>query len=163
MTCTAPPCLSKQCASEGRCLYKPSRQEFYEVQEKSLDLASMNGKRVEDFKGVVDGGGYKAVMDCPKTPIELIPPQFIEGIASVLQHGATKYAPNNWMRGMSWKTVFGSIMRHLWAWFRSERLDKESGLPHLYHAACGLMFLTFYSEAAPSHYGKHDDRVFQSK
>jgi hypothetical protein len=32
------------------------------------------------------------------------------------------------------------------AWYSGERLDPESGLPHLYHAACCLMFLARYEQ-----------------
>lgn len=118
-------------------------------------------RHVTDFAGAVDGSGFKTVMTTPKTPIELIPPQFLEGIAAVLQFGAKKYARNNWMKGMSWSVVFGSIMRHLWAWFRGEENDPESGLPHLWHAGCGLMFLSFFAYKLDQNpYKQFDDRVF---
>lgn len=121
-------------------------------------------KRMEaaQYTGEVTGTGIKTVMTEPKTPIHLMPPQFIEGVAAVLQHGAGKYAPNNWMAGMSWSTVFGGIMRHLWAFFRGEEQDKESGLPHLAHAACGIMFLHWYAYGPQQeqHRAKCDDRVF---
>lgn len=115
-----------------------------------------------EYSGEVTGTGVKQVMEEPKTPIHLMTPQFIEGVAEVLQHGASKYKPNNWMAGMSWSTVFGGIMRHLWAFFRGEELDKESGLPHLAHAACGIMFLHYYAHGPVSdaHRDKCDDRVF---
>ena len=115
-------------------------------------------KKVEDFKGVVDGGGYKASMDSPKTPLELISPEFLTAIADVLQHGKMKYAANNWMRGMSYVCVFGSILRHLFAWAIGDQLDRDSNLPHLHHAACGLMFLIYFTTTGS--YEKFDDRVF---
>jgi len=95
----------------------------------------------------------------PKLPIQLISPLFLEGLATVLQYGANKYASNNWLRGMSYTTVFGGVMRHLWAWFRGETYDPETKLNHLYHAACGLMFLAHYAETEG--YGMFDDRVFK--
>jgi hypothetical protein len=115
-----------------------------------------------EYTGEVTGTGIKQVMAEPKTPIHLITPQFIEGVAAILQHGANKYAPNNWMAGMSWSTVFGGVMRHLWAWFRGEELDPESGLPHLCHAACGIMFLHWYCHgpAREAHTDKCDDRMY---
>lgn len=115
---------------------------------------------VKDYENIIDGKGVKSVMTSPKTPIELIPPQFIEGIAEVLLHGANKYAKNNWMRGMSWNTVYGGIQRHLNAFYRGEEIDPESGLPHLYHAGCGLMFLSTYAHVAREQYASLDDRVF---
>lgn len=117
--------------------------------------------KVEDFKGAIDGRGYKEVMDVPKMPLQLIAPEVLEAMAEVLQYGAKKYAPNNWMRGISWTTVFGAVLRHLWAWFRGEDIDPESGLPHLSHAACGLMFLTYYTRRPQ--YSNLDDRVFKQE
>jgi hypothetical protein len=47
---------------------------------------------------------------------------------------------------MSWGRVFGAMMRHSWAWWRGERTDPESGLPHLHHAACCIAFLMAYEQ-----------------
>ncbi|UOF81209.1 hypothetical protein [Caudoviricetes sp.] len=102
-------------------------------------------------------------MTNPKTGLEMISPYFVEGVGDVLTYGANKYARNNWLRGMSYAVVFGGIMRHLWAWFRGEDLDPKekggSGLPHLYHAACGIMFLIHYTNKPE--YKTFDDRVFK--
>ena len=35
-------------------------------------------------------------------------------------------------------------MRHLQAWRMGERLDEESGYPHLYHVATNMMFLEYF-------------------
>jgi hypothetical protein len=39
---------------------------------------------------------------------------------------------------------FAALLRHLFAWWRGEELDPESGLSHLAHAGCCLMFLMEY-------------------
>ena len=39
-TCKAPPCMTKQCASEGRCLYKSSRDLLYELHQKEMEKAA---------------------------------------------------------------------------------------------------------------------------
>jgi hypothetical protein len=117
--------------------------------------------KVEDFAGAVDGRGYKTVMDNPKLPLQLIPPALLKETAEVLQFGASKYAPNNWMRGMSWTTVYGALMRHQMAWFMGEELDPESGLPHMAHAACCLAFLSHFRNNPE--YAQFDDRVFKAK
>ena len=118
--------------------------------------------KVEEFAGVVDGGGVKQVMQEMKCPLEMIPPQYIEGIAEVLKYGASKYAPNNWMRGMSWETVAGGILRHITAFRRGEELDPETGLPHLHHAACGLMFLSWYAHGPHAEdHERNDDRMYK--
>lgn len=118
---------------------------------------------VPDFEGKVDGGGVKNVMFAKdKLPVELLPPMFLEGIAKVLQHGAKKYAPNNWMRGMKFSVPFGGLLRHLLAWYRGERIDADSGLPHLFCAGCELLFLSWYTEGPnAADYADMDDRVYR--
>lgn len=119
-------------------------------------------KAIEDYTGKVDGAGVKSVMTSPKTPLDLIPPQFLEGLAEVLKHGATKYAPGNWMRGMAWETTLGGVQRHIQAFRRGEEIDPESGLPHLYHAACGIMFTAWYAHGPSAEQHKQfDNRVFK--
>jgi hypothetical protein len=82
--------------------------------------------------------------DGGKPRMDLIPPELLFGVADVLHYGAEKYAARNWEKGMSWGRVFGAMMRHMWAWWRGERIDAESGLPHLAHAGCCVAFLMAY-------------------
>ena len=89
-------------------------------------------------------GGRKD--DTRKLPYHLLAPEFLEGTAAVLDYGQKKYAPRNWERGMSWSRPFSALMRHMWAWWRGEANDPETGISHLYHAACCLMFLAAYEE-----------------
>ncbi len=98
-------------------------------------------------------GGSK--FDAGKARIELIAPELIEGVADILTFGAAKYGDRNWEKGMSWSRVFGAAMRHMWAWWRGEQLDRETGKPHLWHAACCLMFLIAFEERKSG----TDDRV----
>lgn len=75
---------------------------------------------------------------------DLIPSDSMHAIALVLAYGAEKYEPRGWESGDRWGKCFSSCMGHLWAWWRGEKLDPESGLPHLAHAACRAMFLLAY-------------------
>ena len=84
--------------------------------------------------------------DHDKLPYDLIAPELLEATADVLKFGATKYGPRNWERGMLWSRPFGALMRHMWAWWRGESIDEETGKSHLHHAACCLMFLIAYEE-----------------
>lgn len=118
---------------------------------------------VLDYSGEVDGGGYKASMDDPKKlPLWLVPNALINGAAAVLGYGASKYAPQNWRRGMAWSETYSALQRHLTAWNEGEDADPESGLPHLGHAACCLAFLLEY-EAQPALYAKFDNRFKRQK
>jgi hypothetical protein len=80
-----------------------------------------------------------------KVPVELVPAQFIIDVAAVLQHGAKKYEQYDWAKGLPWSQTYGSALRHLLLWYRGEDIDKESGLNHLAHAACNILFLMTWS------------------
>lgn len=77
---------------------------------------------------------------------ELLPYDAVEGVVHVLTMGAKKYAARNWELGISYGRVFGAVQRHLTAFWRGENHDAESGLSHLDHAMCELMFLSAYEK-----------------
>jgi hypothetical protein len=89
-------------------------------------------------------GGVKH--DGDKARYDLLAPEFLEATAGVLTFGAAKYGERNWEKGMAWHRPFGALMRHMWAWWRGEDCDPESGKSHLHHAACCIMFLIAYEE-----------------
>ena len=82
--------------------------------------------------------------DAGKLRLDLIAPEFERGLAGVLTYGAEKYGSHNWAKGLKYSRVYGAIRRHLLAWQMGEDLDPETGLPHLHHVACELMFLSTY-------------------
>lgn len=84
--------------------------------------------------------------DQGKLPWHLYPWDAAEDVVKVLDFGAKKYAPRNWEAGMDWSRVYSAAMRHLIAWWGGENLDPETGLPHLAHAMCCLMFLQAYGK-----------------
>lgn len=86
--------------------------------------------------------GTKA--DAGKLGTHLLPTRPLEAVARVLDFGARKYAPNNWRAGIAYSRVYGAVLRHLWAWWRGERIDPDSGQHHLACACCELLFLLEY-------------------
>jgi hypothetical protein len=93
--------------------------------------------------------------------MELLPPFAQEEIAKVLTYGARKYDPYNWAKGMPWMRVYGAALRHLNAFARGEDTDPETGLSHVAHAACNLMFLLEYErfhQELDDRYGKKAER-----
>jgi hypothetical protein len=84
--------------------------------------------------------------DQGKLQWELFPAESAEQIIKVLMFGATKYDPWNWSKGIKFSRLFAALMRHMWAWYRGETNDPETGLNHLAHAGCCLMFLLSYSQ-----------------
>lgn len=79
-----------------------------------------------------------------KPRVDLLDADALEGIAKVLTFGAQKYATHNWRGGIAYSRIIGSILRHLFAILRGEDTDSESGLPHVDHAGCDLMFLSYF-------------------
>jgi hypothetical protein len=93
-----------------------------------------------------------------KPRVDLIPSEVIFAMGEMFRHGADKYDDRNWEKGMKWSRVFGSTMRHLWAWWGGEDIDPESNKPHLYSAACCIAMLIAYRERKNG----TDDRFIQS-
>lgn len=70
---------------------------------------------------------------------------FLEEVNKVLTFGAKKYEAHNWRKGFIWSRPLSACFRHLYAFMRGEDRDPETGLLHLAHAACCIMFLVeFY-------------------
>ena len=88
--------------------------------------------------------------------MHLIPPEAIEALAQVLGFGATKYEPRNWESGLHYSRVFAAAMRHLWAWWRGEDKDAETGFCHLDHALTCVAFLVSYERRGMKSF---DDRA----
>ena len=84
-------------------------------------------------------GGVKDNVNKPR--LELIPSLPLFKAGEVLAFGARKYKPHNWRLGLSWEETYGSLQRHLAAWHDGEDLDRESGMHHIAHAMCQMLFL----------------------
>lgn len=90
-----------------------------------------------------ESAGHKD--DQEKNRLDLIEPEFIEGVGKVLTFGADKYEPNNWQKvDDAENRYYAAAMRHLMAWRKGEKTDPESGISHLYHVACNIMFLQYF-------------------
>jgi hypothetical protein len=80
--------------------------------------------------------------DSSKPRMGLLPPHALESVSQVLTFGAEKYLPNNWKYvDNATERYIDATMRHITAYLKGEDNDSESGLPHLSHALCCLMFI----------------------
>lgn len=66
-----------------------------------------------------------------------------EGMVKVLEFGAKKYEAHNWKKGLYTSEICESLLRHLFEHMSGNRIDNESGLPHIDHVACNIMFLSW--------------------
>jgi len=87
--------------------------------------------------------------DTGKARLSLVPPEFIEFLAHVFEYGEKKYGTWNWIEHADdWKysELMNSALRHIGAFNKTETIDPESKLPHLWHAAWNILALAFLME-----------------
>lgn len=87
--------------------------------------------------------------DAEKNRVELLDPEWLFGVGKVLTFGARKYAAHNWRKGLEVTRCLGAALRHLFAYLAGENLDPETGLSHLYHASCEIMFASWLADHRP--------------
>lgn len=95
--------------------------------------------------GTKDDGG--------KPRVDLLPFGALTEVAHVMTFGAQKYAAYNW-HGLSCSRLFAAALRHLWAWWRGEDNDPETGQSHVAHAACCVLMVLDQVRERP----QYDDR-----
>jgi hypothetical protein len=87
--------------------------------------------------------------DSGKPPMGLLPTKSLVEIAKVLAFGKQKYAAHNWRNGLQWSRLIDASLRHLTAFNDGEDKDPESGLSHLAHAGCCILFLLEFEATKP--------------
>ena len=94
--------------------------------------------------------------DDGKPQVDLLDPYAMEQVGHVLAYGGRKYAdPFNYRKGLPYRKLVGSTLRHVFAFLRREDRDPETGLPHLAHAMADLMMLLALTQLHP----EMDDRA----
>jgi len=97
-----------------------------------------------------------AKWDDGKAEYAFLQSEVIEEVLKIYAGGAKKYGLGNYQKGIHYSRVFSAAMRHLWAWWRGQDLDEESGLSHLSHALWNIMTLLEYVKRGT--YSGFDDR-----
>lgn len=87
--------------------------------------------------------------DQEKSPLSLISRRWLTGVADVMGFGAKKYAAHNWRGGIERSRLISAALRHILAYNEGEDTDPETGLSHLDHASCCLMFARELHETRP--------------
>lgn len=83
-----------------------------------------------------------AKADYGKEKLTLVPRRIIHDICAIRMYGNEKYGdPENW-RKVEPERYRDAAYRHFLAYLDDPYgVDKESGLPHLWHLACNIAFL----------------------
>lgn len=96
-------------------------------------------------------------LDAGKAPWHLLPVEAMEDLVDVFNYGLGKYGSRNWEHpGFVYSRLFSATMRHLWAWWGGEDIDKESGKHHLMHAASCILFLQQYHHTGAGKDDRHE-------
>lgn len=84
--------------------------------------------------------------DAAKPRLDLVPMTSLLEVGKVLEFGARKYADNNWQQVPGGtQRYYAAALRHLAACQEDfGARDPESGLPHLAHAACCVLFMLWF-------------------
>lgn len=86
--------------------------------------------------------------DGGKARWDLLPFKAVSSVVEVLGFGAKKYGDENWRKVENGgDRYFAAALRHLVAHRRGEKIDSDSGLPHLAHAVCCVLFLMEWAPA----------------
>lgn len=106
-----------RCSEEGCSVYPPS--------------SDLNTKKAAHFSD-------------SKSGVDQIPVEILLEWGEVFTMGAEKYGRDNWKGGTDWHEFYGSALRHMFAFWKGEDTDPESGLPHLAHAIWNLATIRYY-------------------
>lgn len=101
-----------------------------------------------------------------KPELSLIYESFVNAVAKVRTFGLIKYPGKEDWRTTETKKHYDALMRHIFAatdWFnsghgfgRDEENDQQSGLDHLAHAACNIMFLIEEKETGKEEHSRFE-------
>lgn len=102
-------------------------------------------ERIMEKDKVTLAEGVGAKHDGGKLRYSLLPKGTITEVLKVLEFGAKKYAPDNWMKVDNAQTrYYDAVLRHITAWYEGEKFDQETGVSHIAHALCCLHFLMWF-------------------
>ena len=89
----------------------------------------------------------EAKADSGKPRPSLVPPALIDGVMRIREFGTARYGdPDNW-RNVDAERYHNALLRHILSmWEDWKAVDPDSGMPHLWHAACNIAFLMQYME-----------------
>lgn len=99
------------------------------------------------------GGGKRFNTNKPR--VELLVPEAMEETAKVWQFGSEKYGDFNWMNGLSFTSIIGCILRHIFKIMKGEDVDEESECLHAAHIICNASMLIYFIKTKQE---KLDDR-----
>jgi hypothetical protein len=90
---------------------------------------------------ILEDGSIEAKADMGKPRPTLVPVSMMRAVTAVREYGTEKYHDSENWRKVDAQRYRDAMYRHWLDYLDGEWLDKESGLPSLWHCACNLAFL----------------------
>ncbi|MDO5784707.1 MAG: DUF5664 domain-containing protein, partial [Eubacteriales bacterium] len=98
--------------------------------------------KVEALKARIMAKHDAAKADIGKPRPTLVPVSLIHAVTAVREYGTAKYHDSENWRTVEPQRYRDAAFRHWLAYLDDPRgVDRESGLPHLWHLACNVAFL----------------------
>jgi hypothetical protein len=97
--------------------------------------------------------------DEDKPRVDLIPADVLLALGRHYMVGSKKYYDDNWRMGLSYKSTYGCLMRHLLQWWNGEDMDEETGSHHLDAVIWNAVALRYF-ELHPEQYRGFDNRWY---
>lgn len=108
-----------------------------------MSKAIKSGKFIvkdSDEKQTFASGAMRDI-DNDKPRYELIPVEALKRLAALYAAGAKKYSEDNWRKGMPYRRVYASLLRHMFAFAEGEKTED-----HLASIVFNAMALMYYQE-----------------
>lgn len=128
--------------------------QFDEAMERAKDFMQAergSGDALETFLAQPFGSVIKSATgasgghETHKARLDLIPWDVADEVGAVFGYGERKHPSvdglANWKLGLPASANLASALRHISKFAQGERIDPESGHPHIAHAICRLMML----------------------
>lgn len=128
----------------------PIKKQWYEDEEliKEKQMIQPNGvchlckHEIEHGECISCGNSDFVKNDCIKPPLGILADvkKALEDVSYVMEHGAEKYSRCNWKKVDDTERYISASLRHILS-YKEDKTDEDSGLPHLAHAICSLLFV----------------------
>jgi hypothetical protein len=113
--------------------------EDYSLMPTSTEL-KYNHTTYETIDDVLNTTAEGMKFDNGKPDYSLLPFAAVDEVVKVLTYGAAKYDRFNWEK-IEAVRYQAATMRHFSTHMQGEKIDPESGISHLAHAICSLLYL----------------------
>ena len=116
------------------------------IYNESIHLMKPTVKEIDDYMAALKLPEVKETVgkkyDNDKLRWSLLPLGALQDVVKVLEFGAKKYAPDNWKYvDQAEERYWNAAMRHIVAYRLESPNDSETGLSHLAHAVCCLLYI----------------------